>query len=408
MKKLIVTLALMLAASNAYAVITEFDDIALDGAGSTPFVRFDHSADSSQFIVGFNDYIGLWTGTSYSARFQRGAPSDALVVDSEGVSIKNDLNVNSGDGSVDVELEHTGTSQIFDLTSLSSSTGLFGGGVGFNTDSALYPFWVFDDALTETCAIRSTGVSIGSYYGMYPLHVYADGSPFAEAKVVVENNLPGTPATREMFSLINNGGSRFTFTDTSLGSTWFFTSNGNGAFAISLQGTGGNEILVNPNGRVTMGGGGAANFDLKSNGNLTIAGTLTQSSDVNLKQDFRDVNEAEVLQRVAEMPVQTWQFKFDDPAVRHMGPTAQDFHASFGLGENETTIAPVDGIGVAFAAIKALKAQSDQKDSQIETLTERVTAQEQELKQQSELLEQQQKLLLALSKRLEKIESSQE
>ena len=40
-----------------------------------------------------------------------------------------------------------------------------------------------------------------------------------------------------------------------------------------------------------------------------------------------------------------------------MGPTAQDFHAAFGLGETPTMINTVDVSGVALAAIKGLNAK---------------------------------------------------
>ena len=55
-------------------------------------------------------------------------------------------------------------------------------------------------------------------------------------------------------------------------------------------------------------------------------------SDVNLKHNFRDVDGEDVLARIAKMPVPEWSYKAQDAAIRHLGPTAQDFHAAFGLG----------------------------------------------------------------------------
>jgi hypothetical protein len=40
--------------------------------------------------------------------------------------------------------------------------------------------------------------------------------------------------------------------------------------------------------------------------------------------------------------------------VIHIGPTAQDFHAAFGLGSDDETIGTVDADGVALAAIQGL------------------------------------------------------
>jgi hypothetical protein len=40
--------------------------------------------------------------------------------------------------------------------------------------------------------------------------------------------------------------------------------------------------------------------------------------------------------------------------VRHAGPTAQDFHDAFGLGEDPLRISTVDADGIALAAARAL------------------------------------------------------
>jgi hypothetical protein len=79
------------------------------------------------------------------------------------------------------------------------------------------------------------------------------------------------------------------------------------------------------------------------------------SSDVRTKTTFRDVDPDRLLARLAAMPVHTWQYRTDRPSVRHMGPTAQDFHDAFALGDADTTIAMVDADGVALAGVKALE-----------------------------------------------------
>jgi hypothetical protein len=71
----------------------------------------------------------------------------------------------------------------------------------------------------------------------------------------------------------------------------------------------------------------------------------------------------------------TWNYRSQDTAVRHLGPTAQDFHAAFALGENETSISTVDEGGVALAAIQGLnlkleatRAENAQLRAQIDEL----------------------------------------
>ena len=82
---------------------------------------------------------------------------------------------------------------------------------------------------------------------------------------------------------------------------------------------------------------------------------FTNISDRNKKENFAEVNTRDVLEKVAGMPITTWNFKQSDPDVRRMGPMAQDFHAAFGLnGKDDKTISLVDGQGVALAAIQGL------------------------------------------------------
>ena len=77
-------------------------------------------------------------------------------------------------------------------------------------------------------------------------------------------------------------------------------------------------------------------------------------SDRNVKTNFADVNARDVLEKVAQLPVTTWNLKSQDPSVHHMGPVAQDFRAAFGLGADEHFISSSDADGVALAAIQGL------------------------------------------------------
>ena len=72
-----------------------------------------------------------------------------------------------------------------------------------------------------------------------------------------------------------------------------------------------------------------------------------------------DRHRAKILEKVANLPVTTWNFIADEDAERHLGPTAQDFHAAFGLGQSETHINMVDASGVALTAIQGLDRKVD-------------------------------------------------
>ena len=417
-----------------------FDNLILDPAGD-PFIRFVDSTGNAHFISSNEDWMGLYVKNGYKFRVFENAAKDALWINDQGVLanklfVGEDATVNgnatiNGDlatlGNADFQenisvgrtisikptvnygkylnIQHQGTSQSFGIRSLASNQGLHNGGIGFSTDSSSYPLWVFDTAKSESLTVREEGVGIGTYNAEAPLHVYGDGLPYPEAKIVVENNHSGTPVQREMFKLVNNGSSLFSFTDTSLNSTWFFASDTNGRFTASLSGTGGAELTIGQDGRVLMGPGPVQNFDLRPNGNLHILGTLYQSSDRNLKKNFESVDTRSVLEKIAEIPVTTWQFKKDNETVRHMGPTSQDFRAAFGLGDNDRTIAPVDGIGVTLAGIQALHAEAKAKDDKIVALTKQLSLQQVAFEAQQAVLEEQQSLLEELSERLDSLES---
>lgn len=80
-------------------------------------------------------------------------------------------------------------------------------------------------------------------------------------------------------------------------------------------------------------------------------------SDRHAKANFGSVDPSDMLERVRSLPITTWNYRSDDAAVRHIGPMAQDFSATFGVGTDDRTIHPMDGQGVALAAIQGLAAQ---------------------------------------------------
>lgn len=70
--------------------------------------------------------------------------------------------------------------------------------------------------------------------------------------------------------------------------------------------------------------------------------------------DFEPVDGQDLLEKLAALPISTWNYVFDDASVRHLGPMAQDFAAAFGLGADNRVINLVDANGVAMVAIQAL------------------------------------------------------
>ncbi|BDI30652.1 hypothetical protein CCAX7_27030 [Capsulimonas corticalis] len=96
-----------------------------------------------------------------------------------------------------------------------------------------------------------------------------------------------------------------------------------------------------------------------------IIGSQVIISDRSMKQDFATVDAHDVLARLVSIPVASWSYHFQNPAIRHIGPMAQDFAAAFGVGENDKHINMVDANGVTIAAIQALYDLVQQRDEQI-------------------------------------------
>jgi len=105
---------------------------------------------------------------------------------------------------------------------------------------------------------------------------------------------------------------------------------------------------------------------------LSSGGAWTNASDRNAKANFTPVNEGEVLTRLAEIPITTWNYKGQDPSIRHIGPMAQDFYAAFSVGEDDKHISTVDADGVALAAIQGLYQLVQEQQARIADLEARL------------------------------------
>lgn len=90
----------------------------------------------------------------------------------------------------------------------------------------------------------------------------------------------------------------------------------------------------------------------------TGASAWSSVSDANMKEHFRDLDGDGILAKLAAMPIREWNYKAQDAAIRHVGPTAQDFAAAFGLGEDPLRISTIDADGIALRAIQALEART--------------------------------------------------
>lgn len=121
-------------------------------------------------------------------------------------------------------------------------------------------------------------------------------------------------------------------------------------------------------------GSGFRAVNVDSSGNMQLFGTLTQGSSRDIKTGFGSLDPREALDRVSALPISLWSYKEDGPAVRHLGPMAEDFHSAFGLGKDGKHVAPSDEAGVALLALQGLHQVVQEKDREIAELKERLAA----------------------------------
>jgi len=98
-------------------------------------------------------------------------------------------------------------------------------------------------------------------------------------------------------------------------------------------------------------------------------------SDRDSKANFASVDARLVMEKLARIPISTWNYKTQDAAIRHMGPMAQDFAAAFNVGEDDKHITTIDADGVSLAAIQGLYQIVQEKDRRISQLEAELKAQ---------------------------------
>jgi trimeric autotransporter adhesin len=128
-------------------------------------------------------------------------------------------------------------------------------------------------------------------------------------------------------------------------------------------------------------------LDTSSGAFLSTGGSWVNGSDAARKENFRPVDARMILAALAALPLSEWNYKAEDNSSRHIGPTAQDFHAAFGFGADDKHIATVDADGVALAAIQGLNQKVEEREAALREELKRTAAENTELKERMVKLE---------------------
>lgn len=274
----------------------------------------------------------------------------------------------------------------------------------------------------QELSVSGNGVAIGriNSEATSMLEVFSNGSLGDSSTITSRVVAPAATRSRTMLNLVNNGAPSMTFTDSSIGSTWFF-SNTNDELNLRKGGTGLNPgFIVEADGEfrfVRDNVAEAPRLKIDVSGNLLIPGQVITVSDRGQKENIESVDTLAVLEKVCGMPISTWNYKKDDKKVPHMGPMAQDFNAAFDLGDQTKMIGEMDKSGVTLAAVQGLnqkleatanalnqKVASQQdliesKSATIADLSEKVDS-------QTALIEDQFSMIQELQARMEQLEAS--
>ncbi|HJQ37090.1 MAG TPA: tail fiber domain-containing protein [Thermoanaerobaculia bacterium] len=172
------------------------------------------------------------------------------------------------------------------------------------------------------------------------------------------------------------------------------TTSNNGCFVFGDRAGGATTVTTSAHNQFRVRASGGTIFysssDLSTGVSLAAGGGgWSNLSDFARKENFSELDGEDVLERIRSIPVSSWNYKSQDPSIRHIGPTAQDFFAAFGVGESEKLINTVDIDGVALAAAKALEARTGAQQNEIDALKARNAELEQRLQRLEGLLAKQ-------------------
>lgn len=177
----------------------------------------------------------------------------------------------------------------------------------------------------------------------------------------------------------------------------FNVASGAGSTALgtntSTNGMQGAFVYADQSAAAAFGSGAANEFAVRAAGGFRFrtAGDLSTGCDLPAgsgafsctssrfaKPNFRAMRGDDVLRKIAGLPIESWQYRTDSSGARHIGPTAQDFRAAFGLGTDDTSISLVDIDGINLLGVQTLARRMATLDRQNADLRARIVRSERE------------------------------
>jgi hypothetical protein len=267
--------------------------------------------------------------------------------------------VSAGQGGIAIEGTNTGSGSGF---------GVFGvavGGIGVGGSGAQMGVLGASDTGTAVFAQSNTG------FALYASNTGSFSKPAILAASAKGVSIEGVTTNSIGVLGQDTGGGYGLYGDSKSGyGTYGASESGYGIYGSSISGSG----------VFGLSGTGYAGFFAGK----VAANSFVTLSDRNAKTGFRPVNGSDTLKRISELPITSWSFK-GDPNHRHLGPTAQDFHATFGLnGDDDTHISLSDSAGVSLAAIRELNKRLQRLNERLRVKDAQIAALERQVKSSNE------------------------
>lgn len=330
-----------------------------DTSTSAGFPANDWRLIANDSASGGSSKFSIEDSTSSKTPFTitAGAATNSIFADSTGrIGLRTstpvlDLHINtSNTPAIRLEQNNSGgfTAQTWDIGA--NEANFF---VRDVTGGSKLSFRIRPGAPTSSIDISADGdVGIGTASPSNKVHVLTSTSGTTAGKVMIENT-NATVESREALELQNDGGPvTMIFKDSTVSERW-------------VNGTSGSNFVMNNQANPGV------EFTLSNTGSLTITGTYTPASSRTIKEEFNSVEPREVLRKVLDMPITTWNYK-REPGVRHIGPMSEDFFAAFAVGADNKGISVTDSAGVTLAAIQGLNQVVQDKDKEIADLKSRI------------------------------------
>jgi hypothetical protein len=118
---------------------------------------------------------------------------------------------------------------------------------------------------------------------------------------------------------------------------------------------------------------GTAKFIEGSNGAyLSSGGVWVNVSDKNLKENIQPVEQNDMLNKINQLKISSWNYTREGNNVKHIGPMAEEFYQLFNVGNDNKSISTIDPAGISLVGIQALSRQNAELKTMVSNQNDKI------------------------------------